>query len=141
MADTKKSTKKMKTLQKEETEQEDSAAAASPSPPAAGKKNEPADDEQEEAVGAPAAADESATESSSDILTSQSFASLGVCDALLDACQALEWKTATQIQASVLPEAFTGRDIIGLAETGSGKTGGKHEQEQEASLVCFTINL
>ncbi|HSN88047.1 MAG TPA: DEAD/DEAH box helicase, partial [Thermoanaerobaculia bacterium] len=28
----------------------------------------------------------------------------------------------TAIQAAVIPEAVTGRDLIGLAETGSGKT-------------------
>jgi len=57
------------------------------------------------------------------ILTEQSFKSLGACETLQEACDRLEWKTATRIQASVLPEAFEGRDIIGLAETGSGKTG------------------
>ncbi|KAL7581404.1 hypothetical protein ACA910_021991 [Epithemia clementina (nom. ined.)] len=87
--------------------------------------------------------------SSSSVLTTQTFASLGVCKALQEACQRLEWKFATQIQASVLAEALSkesnddvknnnnkdksssssisrfrrGRDIIGLAETGSGKTG------------------
>jgi hypothetical protein len=123
MADTKKSTK-MKTLKEEEAEQEDSAPA-DPPPPAAvsGKKNEPV--EQEEIAG-----EDETTCGASDILTAQTFQSLGVCDALLDACQALEWKTATQIQASVLPEAFAGRDIIGLAETGSGKTGGKKKLRQ-----------
>lgn len=64
--------------------------------------------------------------SSSSILTDKTFASLGVCEVLQNACKALEWTTATQIQAEVLPEALRkdgGRDIIGLAETGSGKTG------------------
>lgn len=59
----------------------------------------------------------------SDILTEVTFESLGVCSTLLEACNRLEWKTATKIQSQVLPEAFQGRDIIGLAETGSGKTG------------------
>ena len=79
-------------------------------------------------------------QSSSSVLTKQTFASLGVCSALQEACKRLEWSYATQIQASVLSEAFSshqnndssdkqdgrgesGRDIIGLAETGSGKTG------------------
>jgi len=57
------------------------------------------------------------------IMTESTFASLGVCETLQEACHRLEWKTATQIQKSVLPEALEGRDIIGLAETGSGKTG------------------
>ena len=52
------------------------------------------------------------------ILSDKDFASLGVCKTLQEACARLEWKTASQIQAEVLPEALQGRDIIGLAETG-----------------------
>jgi len=59
-------------------------------------------------------------ESSTDILTAKTFRDLGVCDTLAEACERLEWKTATRIQAEVLEEALAGRDIIGLAETGSG---------------------
>lgn len=33
------------------------------------------------------------------------------------------WKTPTEIQRRALPHALQARDIIGLAETGSGKTG------------------
>ena len=51
------------------------------------------------------------------------FASLGVCAPLVEACTALGWRTPTQIQIESLPHALAGRDIIGLAETGSGKTG------------------
>lgn len=57
------------------------------------------------------------------IVTQTSFASLGVCEALVEACDHLGWKSATRIQEKVLPDALAGRDIIGLAETGSGKTG------------------
>ena len=57
------------------------------------------------------------------IVTDKTFASFGLAETLQEACAALEWKYATQIQAAVLPEALQGRDIIGLAETGSGKTG------------------
>lgn len=71
--------------------------------------------------------EESAVDSSSSggsgVVTNKTFASFGLSDTLQEACQALEWTFATQIQAAVLPEALTGRDIIGLAETGSGKTG------------------
>lgn len=65
----------------------------------------------------------SAPTTTGSILTAKSFSSLGLCEALCEACERLDWKTATQIQAQVLPEALQGRDIIGLAETGSGKTG------------------
>lgn len=60
---------------------------------------------------------------SDSILTQSSFAELGVCSTLVEACTTLGWTSATKIQASVLPEALAGNDIIGLAETGSGKTG------------------
>lgn len=62
-------------------------------------------------------------EEDTDVVTNKTFASFGLSDTLQEACEALEWKYATQIQAAVLPEAIAGRDIIGLAETGSGKTG------------------
>ncbi|XP_064406275.1 probable ATP-dependent RNA helicase DDX47 [Halichondria panicea] len=51
------------------------------------------------------------------------FKSLGLTDVLCEACLALNWKIPTDIQREALPLAFQGRDIIGLAETGSGKTG------------------
>ncbi|KAK6055419.1 hypothetical protein COOONC_07075 [Cooperia oncophora] len=46
----------------------------------------------------------------------------GVCDSLCEACERLDWKTPTKIQIAALPHALSGRDVIGLAETGSGKT-------------------
>lgn len=52
-----------------------------------------------------------------------SFKELGVNDALCEACSRLQWKNPTKIQAESLPYSLKGRDIIGLAETGSGKTG------------------
>ncbi|KAL6504245.1 DEAD-box ATP-dependent RNA helicase 10 [Orobanche gracilis] len=52
-----------------------------------------------------------------------SFKELGVCEQLLEACDNLGWKTPSKIQALVLPHAFQGKDLIGLAQTGSGKTG------------------
>jgi ATP-dependent RNA helicase DDX47/RRP3 len=51
------------------------------------------------------------------------FASLGVNSTLCEAIQALGWTSPTEIQKNSIPEAIAGRDIIGLAETGSGKTG------------------
>ena len=56
------------------------------------------------------------------ILTETPFKKLGVCDPLCEACEKSGWKTATRIQEKVLPYALEGKDIIGLAETGSGKT-------------------
>jgi ATP-dependent RNA helicase DDX47/RRP3 len=57
------------------------------------------------------------------VITTSTFDSLGVCSTLCEATTALGWKFATKIQEQVLPHALAGRDVIGLAETGSGKTG------------------
>ncbi|VDN86671.1 unnamed protein product, partial [Brugia pahangi] len=46
----------------------------------------------------------------------------GVTDVLCEACDRLNWKKPTKVQIAALPHAFKKRDIIGLAETGSGKT-------------------
>jgi ATP-dependent RNA helicase DDX47/RRP3 len=54
--------------------------------------------------------------------TACSFKSLGVVDVLCEACDRLGWKVPSRIQQEALPVALSGRDIIGLAETGSGKT-------------------
>ena len=52
----------------------------------------------------------------------KSFKELGVIDQLCEACENLGFKTPTPIQAEAIPLALQGRDLIGLAETGSGKT-------------------
>eukprot|EP00949_MAST-11_sp_MAST-11-sp1_P005333 g5333.t1 len=54
--------------------------------------------------------------------TKKSFADLGLAEVLCEACDALKWKNPSLIQAQAIPPALRGRDIIGLAETGSGKT-------------------
>ncbi|XKL59182.1 hypothetical protein PGB90_000198 [Kerria lacca] len=51
------------------------------------------------------------------------FKDLGVVDVLCEACESLKWKTPTKIQIETIPIALQGKDVIGLAETGSGKTG------------------
>lgn len=51
-----------------------------------------------------------------------SFASLGVCEELVDACTAMSFTAPTPIQAQAIPLALSGKDVIGLAQTGSGKT-------------------
>ncbi|CAI7569335.1 unnamed protein product [Penicillium manginii] len=52
----------------------------------------------------------------------KSFKELGVIDSLIEACETLGYKAPTPIQVEAIPVALQGRDVIGLAETGSGKT-------------------
>ncbi|XP_046854622.1 probable ATP-dependent RNA helicase DDX47 [Xenia sp. Carnegie-2017] len=52
-----------------------------------------------------------------------SFKDLGVTDILCEACEKVGWKKPTKIQQECIPLALQEKDIIGLAETGSGKTG------------------
>ena len=52
-----------------------------------------------------------------------SFKDLGVCEKLVEACDCLGWKNPSKIQAEAIPHALKGKDLIGLALTGSGKTG------------------
>ncbi|KAG9459456.1 hypothetical protein H6P81_003964 [Aristolochia fimbriata] len=53
----------------------------------------------------------------------KTFKSLGLCDPLAEACESLGWKAPSKIQAEAIPHALEGKDLIGLAQTGSGKTG------------------
>ncbi|CAN8072983.1 unnamed protein product [Agarophyton chilense] len=50
------------------------------------------------------------------------FEDLGVCAELVDACEKLGYVRPTPVQAESIPHALGGKDIIGLAQTGSGKT-------------------
>ena len=51
-----------------------------------------------------------------------SFASLGLAPALLKALSALDYQDPTTIQAAAIPPALAGRDLLGQAATGAGKT-------------------
>jgi ATP-dependent RNA helicase DDX47/RRP3 len=51
------------------------------------------------------------------------FAGLGVVPTLCEAIESIGWKAPTEIQKASIPESIEGRDVVGLAETGSGKTG------------------
>jgi len=50
------------------------------------------------------------------------FSSFGLCDGLLRALAAHGFQEPTPIQAGALPPALAGRDLVAVAETGSGKT-------------------
>lgn len=55
-------------------------------------------------------------------IESPTFRSLGLHDHLIQALEKLNYKAPTEIQAQCIPHALQGKDIIGLASTGSGKT-------------------
>ncbi|KAI9370194.1 ATP-dependent rRNA helicase rrp3 [Aspergillus egyptiacus] len=54
--------------------------------------------------------------------SAKTFKDLGIIDQLCEACENMGYKAPTPIQAQAIPLALEGRDVIGLAETGSGKT-------------------
>ncbi|PWN28780.1 DEAD-domain-containing protein [Jaminaea rosea] len=64
----------------------------------------------------------SSSSSSPPASTPTTFAALGVHSQICDAIDALKYKEPTPIQAQAIPVALSGRDVIGLAQTGSGKT-------------------
>lgn len=53
----------------------------------------------------------------------KSFKDLGLPESLVEACEKMGWKNPLKIQIEAIPPALEGKDLIGLAETGSGKTG------------------
>src|SRR5438876_7516007 len=50
------------------------------------------------------------------------FSQLGLAPAQLSACQSLGYNEPTPIQRQAIPVILSGRDVIGCAETGTGKT-------------------
>jgi ATP-dependent RNA helicase RhlE len=51
-----------------------------------------------------------------------SFAELGLNDRLLKGIDAVGYKKPTPVQIQTIPAALSGRDVTGLAQTGTGKT-------------------
>lgn len=61
-------------------------------------------------------------EASTSTTPPETFKELGLIDPLLEALDKINFTKPTEIQQQALPHALEGRDIIGVAETGSGKT-------------------
>ena len=66
---------------------------------------------------AAASASASASEAAS------AFSALGLDSTLAATVTRLGWSAPTAVQREAIPQALAGRDVIGLAQTGSGKTG------------------
>lgn len=101
-------TKKRKVVREAPTPAEDSDASSATSQ---SRENSPKADEAE-----------ASADSTSNAPAPKSFKDLGIIDSLCEACDTLGYKAPTPIQAESMPVALQGRDLIGLAETGSGKT-------------------
>jgi ATP-dependent RNA helicase RhlE len=56
------------------------------------------------------------------LTTASSFAELGLAAPLLRALEETDYHTPTPIQASAIPHLLKGRDLLGIAQTGTGKT-------------------
>ena len=50
------------------------------------------------------------------------FADLGLSDAVLKAVREIGYETPSAIQTATIPHLLAGRDVVGLAQTGTGKT-------------------
>lgn len=51
------------------------------------------------------------------------FADLGLSDAVMQAVASIGYETPSPIQAATIPAMLEGRDVLGQAQTGTGKTG------------------
>ena len=52
----------------------------------------------------------------------ENFTALGLPQQLISALEKMNFATPTPIQAQAIPHALEGRDILGSAQTGTGKT-------------------
>src|SRR3990167_4710394 len=52
----------------------------------------------------------------------QSFYGLGIAPKILDILERIKFKVPTPIQLKAIPLAIEGKDVVGIAQTGTGKT-------------------
>src|ERR1043166_10140837 len=55
-------------------------------------------------------------------MTLTSFTDFGLTEPILRALAQENYVTPTPIQTQTIPSALTGRDVVGIAQTGTGKT-------------------
>lgn len=63
-----------------------------------------------------------ASDDEEEVITT-TFKELGVHPSICEAVEKMGWDVPSKIQLEALPPGLEGKDVIGLAETGSGKTG------------------
>lgn len=54
--------------------------------------------------------------------TTPAFTDLGLDDRVLSVIEGMGYETPSPIQAQTIPQLISGRDVVGLAQTGTGKT-------------------
>jgi len=62
------------------------------------------------------------TEPAADSAPLPRFADLGLSDTMLAALKTVNYETPSPVQAGIIPVALAGRDVLGQARTGTGKT-------------------
>ncbi|MCT9819166.1 DEAD/DEAH box helicase [Microbacterium sp. W1N] len=68
------------------------------------------------------AVDDTASATAADAPISPTFADLGLEGAVLKALDDVGYETPSAIQAATIPPLLAGRDVVGMAQTGTGKT-------------------
>ena len=59
---------------------------------------------------------------STETLHSESFSELSLCEPLLETLAELGYETPSPVQAQTIPHLCAGKDLVGVAQTGTGKT-------------------
>ncbi|CAN5159374.1 DEAD/DEAH box helicase [soil metagenome] len=67
-------------------------------------------------------ADTTTTSEATTAAATLTFSELGLTDAVLKALKDVGYETPSAIQAATIPPLLAGRDVVGLAQTGTGKT-------------------
>ena len=102
-------------VESRKTKRETESNSLSPDGPPSGKRKK----NEEEAVGSN---DGSATDEKPNFFSPDMFDCLPLSEKTVTALRELEFTRMTQIQAIAIPPLLTGKDLIGAAKTGSGKT-------------------
>ncbi|XP_010265323.1 PREDICTED: DEAD-box ATP-dependent RNA helicase 27-like isoform X2 [Nelumbo nucifera] len=78
--------------------------------------------EEKGTVGATAKKNKKKLQSGSGIMSNESFSRLGLSEPTMKAIQDMGFEKMTEIQARAIPPLLEGKDVLGAARTGSGKT-------------------